>query len=73
MRVTTVEAKEAVKNHILVGTNNIQSEGRFCLFSTGHLVKMVKVKGKKEKEFLFVDRPGEIKITRPASAFSFAN
>ena len=71
--MTLSEAKGAVKNHILVGTNNVQSKGGFCLFSTGYLVKMVKVKGKKEKEFLFKDGLGEIEIIRPVSAFNFAN
>ena len=66
--MTIPEAKDAVKNHIPVGTNNIQGKGGFCLYLTGYLMKMVKVKGK--KEFLFQDRFGETEIIRSASMFN---
>jgi len=66
------EAQEAVKNHILVGTSNVQAKGGFCLYLTGHLIKMVKVKGKKEKDFVFQDTFGEAEVIRSASAFSLA-
>ena len=66
--MTIAEAKRAIKRHILVGTHDV---GGACLYSTGYLLQ--EVKGKKEKEFFFKDRHGEIEITRPASVFNFAN
>lgn len=68
------EAKMAVKTKALVGTSNIQVRGGICLYSTGYLVEMVKVKvrGKKEEHFRFRDRWGEVEVIRPASEFSFA-
>lgn len=71
--MTVLEAKEAMKNHILVGTSNVQSKGGFCLFLTGYLVKTAKVKDKKEEHFRFRDRWGEIEVTRPASMFIFTH
>lgn len=53
------EAVMAVKNHVLVGTGDVEN----CLFSTGHLVKQIK------KQFVFRDRWGAITVTRPASRF----
>lgn len=59
------EARMAVKTHALVGTSNVEN----CLFSTGHLVKEIKFRGK--KQFVFRDRWGKITVTRPASQFIF--
>ena len=71
--MTLPEVKEAIEKGVLVGTSSVSVKGGFCLYSTGHLVKMVKVRGKKEKECLFRDTFGEVEVVRPASQFSFAN
>jgi len=69
--MTPEEAKMAVKSQALVGTSNVQAKGGFCLFSTGFLKKEIKTKSQKEKNFLFIDKWGEIEAVRPASAFVF--
>jgi len=69
--MTDAEAEMAIKSQALVGTNNLTSRGGMCLFSTGYLIRKVKVKGSKQKQFLFRDRWGEIEVTRLASAFTF--
>ena len=68
--MTDLEAEMAVKSQALVGTNNVAGKGGLCLFSTGHLKEKVKVKGSRQKQFLFRDRWGE-EVTRPASTFIF--
>ena len=69
--MTDEEAQMAVKTQALIGTANLAGKGGFCLFSTGHLREEVKVKGSKQKQFLFRDRSGEAEVTRPAAAFTF--
>lgn len=67
--MTDEQAQMALKSRALVGTGDIAIRGGSCLFSTGQLIKRVKVKGSKLRHFLFRDRWGEIKLTRPASSF----
>ncbi|PIR02258.1 MAG: hypothetical protein CO031_00780 [Candidatus Nealsonbacteria bacterium CG_4_9_14_0_2_um_filter_37_38] len=66
-----IEAERAMREKLLVGTGNVPAKGGNCLYTTGYLLKMVKVRGKKEKEFFFRDRWGEVGAIRPASAFTF--
>ena len=67
--MTDVEAEMAVKARASVGTSNVATKGGFCSFSTGRLIKRVKVKGSKLKQYLFKDRWREAEVIRPASAF----
>jgi len=69
--MTDEEAKFAVKCRALVGTSDVPGKGGFCLFSTGYLKEEIKVKGRKRKDFLFVDKWKETEVVRPASAFMF--
>lgn len=69
--MTDEEARMALISNALVGTSNLQGKGGFCLFSTGYLREEIKVKGRGKKNFLFIDKWGELKTTRPASAFMF--
>jgi len=62
--MTDTEAKEAIKKKTLIGISNVPARSGFCLFSTGYLV------GKKGKNFLFLDRWGEVEVVRSASAFN---
>lgn len=71
--MTDLEAEMAVKSQVLVGTNNVAGKAGLCLFSTGHLIREVKVKGSGQKQFLFRDYWGEIEVVRPASAFYFVD
>jgi len=69
--MTNEEARMALRGNTLVGTSNLQGKGGFCLFSTGYLREEIKVRGREKKNFLFIDKWGEIQTARPASAFMF--
>ena len=69
--MTDAEAEMAVKAQASVGTSNVATRGSLCIFSSGRLLKRVKVKGSKLKQYLFKDRHGEAEVIRPASEFMF--